>query len=239
MSTSSEKIIVALDVATFKEAEDFVKTLRPVIGMFKVGKQLFTRCGPDIIEMIHHQGGKVFLDLKYHDIPNTVARAVEEAAKLKVFMLTIHAMGGFAMMQEAVASGISSSHNISALPPLIVAVTILTSLKQSDLAAIGMDCPIEKAVSRLAALAKQAGVNGVVASAQEAQRIKAACGNDFIIVTPGIRPQDSSLDDQKRAVTPKDAVRAGSTFMVIGRPILKALDPLKAAEAIAREIGEA
>ncbi len=239
MSPASEKIILALDVATLEEAEGFVRKLRPAIGIFKVGKQLFTRCGPDIIEMIHHHGGKVFLDLKYHDIPNTVARAVEEAARLKVFMLTIHATGGFTMMKEAVASGISSSRTISGPPPLIVAVTILTSLKQEDLNAIGIDLPIEEAVSRLAVLAKQAGVNGVVASAQEAKRIKAACGNDFIIVTPGIRPQDTSLDDQKRAVTPKDALRAGSTFMVIGRPILKANDPLKAAEAIAREIGEA
>jgi orotidine-5'-phosphate decarboxylase len=163
---------------------------------------------------------------------------VEEAAKLKVFMLTIHAMGGLKMMQEAVASSISSARTIPVPPPLIMAVTILTSLKQEDLTAIGIDAPIEEAVSRLAALAKQARVNGVVASAQEAQRIKAACGNDFIIVTPGIRPQDSSLDDQKRVVTPKDAVQAGSTFMVIGRPILKANDPLKAAETIAREIEE-
>ena len=239
MSSVSEKIIVALDVATFEEAEDFVKTLRPVIGIFKVGKQLFTRCGPDIIEMIHHHGGKVFLDLKYHDIPNTVARAVEEAAKLKVFMLTIHATGGLKMMQEAVASGISSSRTISVPPPLIVAVTVLTSLKKEDLFAIGIDLPIKEAVFRLATLAKQAGVNGVVASAQEAQRIKAACGNDFIIVTPGIRLPNSSIDDQKRVVTPKDAVRAGTTFMVIGRPILKANDPLKTAEAIAQEIGEA
>ena len=239
MSPASEKIIVALDVATLEEAEGFVKKLSPAIGIFKVGKQLFTRCGPDIIEMIHHHGSKVFLDLKYHDIPNTVARAVEEAAKLKVFMLTIHAMGGFTMMQEAVASSISSSRTISAPPPIIVAVTILTSLKQEDLVSIGMDLSIEEAVSRLAALAKKAGVNGVVASAQEAQPIKAACGNDFIIVTPGIRPQDASLDDQKRVVTPKDAVRAGSTFMVIGRPILKASDPLEAAEAIVQEIGEA
>ena len=239
MSPAPEKIIVALDVATLEEAEDFVKILRPAIGIFKVGKQLFTRCGPGIIEMIHHHGGKVFLDLKYHDIPNTVARAVEEAAKLKVFMLTIHATGGLKMMQEAVASSLSSSPNSSTPPPLIVAVTILTSLKQADLEAIGMDLPIEEAVTRLAVLAKQAGVNGVVASAQEAQRIKAACGNNFIIVTPGIRPQNTSLDDQKRAVTPKDAVRAGSTFMVIGRPILKANDPLKAAETIAREVEEA
>jgi orotidine-5'-phosphate decarboxylase len=239
MSPASEKIILALDVATLEEAEGFVKTLSPAIGIFKVGKQLFTRCGPSIIEMIHHHGGKVFLDLKYHDIPNTVARAVEEATKLKVFMLTIHAMGGFRMMQEAIASSISNSRNSSTPPPIIVAVTILTSLKQKDLTAIGMDLPIEEAVSRLAALAKQAGVNGVVASAQEAQRIKAACGDGFIIVTPGIRPKDSSLDDQKRVVTPKDAFRAGSTFMVIGRPILKADDPLKAAEAIVQEIGEA
>ena len=239
MSPASEKIILALDVATLEEAESFVKTLSPSIGIFKVGKQLFTRCGPRIIEMIHHHGGKVFLDLKYHDIPNTVARAVEEAAKLKVFMLTIHAMGGFTMMKEAVASSINSSLNLCTPPPIVVAVTILTSLKQEDLAAIGMDLPIEEAASLLAVLAKKAGVNGVVASAQEAQRIKAACGDNFIIVTPGIRPQDASLDDQKRVVTPKDAVRAGSTFMVIGRPILKADDPLKAAEAIVQEIGEA
>ena len=239
MSPPSEKIIVALDVATFKEAEDFVKTLRPAIGIFKVGKQLFTRWGPDIIEMIHHHRGKVFLDLKYHDIPNTVAHAVKEAAKLKVFMLSIHATGGLTMMEEAVASSISSSRTISEPPPLIVSVTILTSLKQEDLTAMGINMPIEEAVFRLAVLAKRAGVNGVVASAQEAQRIKAACGNNFIIVTPGIRPQNTSLDDQKRVVTPKEAVRAGSTFMVIGRPILKANDPLKAAEAIVREIGEA
>ena len=236
MSSASENIILALDVETFEEAEYFVKTLRNTIGIFKVGKQLFTRCGPKIIETVHDHKGKVFLDLKYHDIPNTVARAVEEAVKLKVFMLTIHAMGGMEMMQEAVASSISSARTMSAPPPLIVAVTILTSLKQEDLGAIGIDLPIEEAVSRLAVLAKQAGVKGVVASAQEAQRIKAACGNDFIIVTPGIRPQDTSLDDQKRVVTPKEALRAGSTFMVIGRPILKASDPLKAAQEIAREV---
>lgn len=236
MIPASEKIILALDVETFEEAEYFVKTLSTTIGIFKVGKQLFTRCGPKIIEVIHDHKGKVFLDLKYHDIPNTVARAVEEAAKLKVFMLTIHAMGGMKMMQEAVISCINSSRTMSTPPPLIVAVTILTSLKQEDLGSIGIDLPIEEAVSRLAVLAKQAGVNGVVASAQEAQRIKAACGNDFIIVTPGIRPQDTSLDDQKRVVTPQEALRAGSTFMVIGRPILKASDPLKTAQEIAREV---
>ena len=236
MSPASEKIILALDVETFEEAEYFVKTLRNTIGIFKVGKQLFTRCGPGIIEMVHHHEGKVFLDLKYHDIPNTVARAVEEAAKLKVFMLTIHAMGGMEMMQKAVASSTSSSRTLAVPPPLIVAVTILTSLKQEDLVAIGIDMPIEETVFRLATLAKQAGVNGVVASAQEAQRIKTGCGSDFIIVTPGIRPQNTSLDDQKRTVTPKEALRAGSTFMVIGRPILKAKDPLKAAQDIAHEV---
>ena len=236
MSPASEKIILALDVETFGEAEHFVKSLSNTIGIFKVGKQLFTRCGPKIIEMILHHNGKVFLDLKYHDIPNTVARAVEEAVKLNVFMLTIHAMGGMKMMQEAVISCRNSSRTMSASSPLIVAVTILTSLKQEDLGAVGIDLPIEEAVSRLALLAKQAGVNGVVASAQEAQRIKEACGNDFIIVTPGIRPQATSLDDQKRVVTPKEALKAGATFMVIGRPILKASDPLKVAQEIAREV---
>ena len=236
MSLSSEKIILALDVETFEEAEHFVKTLSKTIGIFKVGKQLFTRCGPGIIEMIHHYEGKVFLDLKYYDIPNTVARAVEEATKFKVFMLTIHAMGGMKMMQEAVISSINSSRTKSVPQPLIVAVTILTSLKQEDLGTIGIDLPIKEAAARLAVLAKQAGVAGVVASAQEVQPIKEACGNDFIVVTPGIRPRDASLDDQKRVVTPKEALQAGSDFMVIGRPILKADEPLKVAQEIVREV---
>ncbi|MCK5254733.1 MAG: orotidine-5'-phosphate decarboxylase, partial [Deltaproteobacteria bacterium] len=186
---SLEKIILALDVEGFNDAEKFVKLLRDTVGVFKVGKQLFTRCGPEIVEMIHHHGGKVFLDLKFHDIPHTVARAVEEACRLRVFMLTIHAMGGQKMIREAVDTNTKWAQNASSPPPLILAVTILTSLKQEDLKDIGIVSPVEEAVLRLAELSRNAGVNGVIASAIEASPIRANCGNDFIIVTPGIRPR--------------------------------------------------
>jgi len=236
MTPLSQKLILALDVETLKEAEHFVKNLSSSIGIFKVGKQLFTHCGPTIIEMIHRHSGKVFLDLKFHDIPNTVSRAVEEACKLNVFMLTIHALGGKKMMQEAVAASRTFARNSSLPPPFILAVTILTSLKPDDLKEIGINASVEEAVSRLAILARQAGVNGVVASAQEAHIIRAVCGNDLIIVTPGIRPQGTARDDQKRAVTPHEALLAGSDYMVIGRPILEARDPLKVAQEIAEEL---
>lgn len=238
MTQLAEKLILALDVETSKDAEHFVKTLRGSIGIFKVGKQLFTHYGPPIIEMIHRHGGKVFLDLKYHDIPNTVARAVEAACKLNVFMLTIHALGGKKMMQEAVAACHTCAQYNALPPPLILAVTILTSLKPDDLQEIGITASLEEAVSRLAVLARDAGVNGVVASAQETQIIRAACGNDLVIVTPGIRPLGSARDDQKRTLTPYQALQAGSDFLVIGRPILEAGDPLKAAGEIVEELGE-
>ena len=234
---SSEKIILALDVESFKEAEKFVVLLREDIGVFKVGKQLFTHCGPEIIEMINSHGGKAFLDLKYHDIPHTVARAVEEACKLKVFMLTLHATGGQEMMREAVDASIRMAQEHSFPPPLILAVTILTSLQQEDLADIGMNSPVEEAVLRLAELAKSAGVQGVVASAKEAALIRDTCGSNFVIVTPGIRPKGTASGDQKRTLTPKEALLAGSDYIVIGRPILKAKDPLKTAREIVEDIG--
>ena len=233
---SSEKIILALDIKSFKEAEEFVELLRDYVGVFKVGKQLFTHCGPKIIEMIHHHKGKVFLDLKYHDIPHTVARAVEEACKLKVFMLTLHAMGGQKMMQGAVDASIKMAKKLSSTPPLILAVTILTSLQQEDLKDIGMVPPIEDAVLRLAKLSQRAGVNGVVASARETALIRATCGSDFIIVTPGIRPKGTTPYDQKRTVTPKEALLAGSDYIVIGRPLLEASDPIEAAKEIVKEL---
>ncbi len=234
---SSEKIILALDVEGFNDAEKFVKLLCDTVGVFKVGKQLFTRCGPEIVEMIHRHGGKVFLDLKFHDIPHTVARAVEEACRLRVFMLTIHAMGGQKMIRDAVDTSTKWAQNASSPPPLILAVTILTSLKQEDLKDIGIVSPVEEAVLRLAELSRHAGVNGVIASAREASPIRANCGNDFIIVTPGIRPRGTAPDDQKRTVTPKEALVAGANYIVVGRPILKAKDPLKAAMEIIEELG--
>jgi len=226
-SISSEKIISALDVESFKEAEKFVKLLKHTIGVFKVGKQLFTNCGPKVVEMIQQHGGKVFLDLKFHDIPHTVACAVEEA---------LHAMGGQKMMQEAVHASIKQAQGPSYPPPILLAVTILTSLRQEDLEGIGIVSSMEEAVLRLAKLSKHAGVHGVIASAREAALIRANCGDDFIIVTPGIRPKGVALDDQKRAVTPGEAIIAGSDYIVIGRPILEAKDPLKVANEIVEEL---
>jgi orotidine-5'-phosphate decarboxylase len=236
-AVSSEKIILALDVESFKEAERFVELLRDYIGIFKVGKQLFTHCGPKLIKMVHHHRGKVFLDLKYHDIPHTAARAVEEACKLKVFMLTLHAMGGRKMMQEAVEASIKMARKLSSTPPLILAVTILTSLQKEDLKEIGIDSPVKEMVLHLAKLSQQAGVNGVVASAREAALIRDTCGRNFIIVTPGIRPKGKGPDDQKRTLTPREAISAGSDYIVIGRPVLKALDPLEVARGIVQELG--
>jgi orotidine-5'-phosphate decarboxylase len=237
MSTSAEKIILALDVDSFEAAEEMVKKLSGMIGIYKVGMQLFTRCGPRIIEMIHAHRGRVFLDLKFHDIPNTVARAVEEACKHNVFMLTVHAQGGKRMMASAVAA--AGMRRGASSPPLIVAVTVLTSMSQEDLQELGIDAPIQSAVSRLAALARQAGTSGVVASAKEAPLIRASCGKDFIIVTPGIRPQGSSPGDQKRTVTPAEAFAAGADYLVIGRPVLEAPDPVQAARDITAEVQRA
>ncbi len=238
MSPSSEKIILALDVDSFEAAEAMVKKLSGVIGMFKVGKQLFTRCGPRVIEMIHSHRGRVFLDLKFHDIPNTVARAVEEACKHGVFMLTLHALGGKKMIAQAVAAAATLSRSTASSPPLIVAVTVLTSMAQEDLQEVGIGGPVESAVSRLAALAQQAGAEGVVASAREASLIRTVCGEPFVIVTPGIRPRGSAAGDQKRTVTPAEALAAGADYLVIGRPILEAADPVRAAREIAAEVGE-
>jgi len=237
MNASADKIILALDVDSFEAAEEMVKKLGGMIGIYKVGMQLFTRCGPRIIEMIHAHRGRVFLDLKFHDIPNTVARAVEEACKHNVFMLTVHAQGGKKMMAGAVAAAAGMRRGISP-PPLIVAVTVLTSMSQEDLQELGIDAPVQSAVSHLAALARQAGTSGVVASAKEAPLIRASCGKDFIIVTPGIRPQGSSPGDQKRTVTPAEALAAGADYLVIGRPVLEAADPVQAARVITEEVAE-
>ncbi len=237
MNRQSEKIILALDVDSFEAAEEMVKKLSGMIGIYKVGMQLFTRCGPRIIEMIHAHRGRVFLDLKFHDIPNTVARAVEEACKHNVFMLTVHAQGGKRMMASAVAA--AGMRRGTSPPPLIVAVTVLTSMSQEDLQELGMDSPVQSAVSHLAALARQAGTSGVVASAKEAPLIRASCGKDFIIVTPGIRPQGSSPGDQKRTVTPAEAFAAGADYLVIGRPVLEAPDPVQAARDITAEVQRA
>lgn len=231
-----ERLIFALDVDGFSEAENWVEKLRENVGVFKVGKQLFTRCGPDVIKMIRDHGGEVFLDLKYHDIPNTVAKAAVEACKLGVKIFNVHALGGLEMMRKAVEEVNAYCAAASIKRPMMLAVTILTSATEETLREIGIDRSVDEMVSRLAKLAKDAGFDGVVASPQEVAMIRAACGDDFAIVTPGIRPIFAALDDQKRVTTPADAIAAGATALVIGRPISAAADPLEAAGKILTEI---
>jgi len=231
------KIIFALDVDTFDAATQWVTTLSGRVGMFKVGKQLFTAYGPDIVRMIEDAGGEVFLDLKYHDIPNTVAMASREAARLKVKLFNLHALGGYEMMartMEMMDREFPGNDRSK-----VLAVTILTSSTEETLRQVGIEYPVTEMVPRLALLAKKAGIDGVVASPREVPLIRQACGSDFLIVTPGVRPSFAATDDQKRIMTPGDAVAAGSDYLVIGRPISAAADPLRAVEAIVDEIAAA
>jgi orotidine-5'-phosphate decarboxylase len=236
---AKERLIFALDVDCFEDAEKWVKLLHDKVGVFKVGKQLFTRCGSDVVRMIRGEGGEVFLDLKYHDIPNTVAMAGVEACRLGVRMFNVHALGGPEMMRETVAKADVFCPRGSAERPLLLAVTILTSSTEETLRAVGIDRPVREMVPRLARLAKEAGMDGVVASPQEVGLIREACGPEFVIVTPGVRPAFASLDDQKRVTTPAEAIAAGADYLVIGRPISAAADPVEAADLILAEIEEA
>jgi orotidine-5'-phosphate decarboxylase len=231
-----ERLIFALDVEHFGEAQTLVGLLKGHIGLFKVGKQLFTHAGPKVIDMIRRKGEHVFLDLKFHDIPNTVAKAGEEAAKLGAAMFTVHSMGGYEMMKHAVESSRNVAKQLNVPKPLILAVTILTSMDQATLEEVGIQAPLEEQVIRLATLAKKAGVSGVVASPREISLIREHCGSDFLIVTPGVRPASATKDDQKRTLTPGEAVRAGADYIVVGRPIKDAEDPVRAADEIVREI---
>jgi orotidine-5'-phosphate decarboxylase len=239
IENARQKLIFALDVDQFEEAEHFVKLLHDKVGMFKVGKQLFTRCGPEVIHMIKGEGGNVFLDLKYHDIPNTVAMACLEADRLGVGMFNVHALGGSEMMKTA-AEAVRNRCAVEKRPmPLMLAVTILTSSTEETLREIGIEHSVEEMVPRLARLAQAAGFGGVVASPREIGLIREACGPDFAIVTPGVRPATASTDDQKRVTTPADAIAAGADHLVVGRPIAKAGDPVAAAEAIVEEMAQA
>ncbi|MHB1399312.1 MAG: orotidine-5'-phosphate decarboxylase [Trichloromonadaceae bacterium] len=236
---AKERLIFALDVDSFAEAEQWVRQLHGQVGLFKVGKQLFTRCGPQVVEMVRREGGSVFLDLKYHDIPNTVAMATVEACRLGVRMVNVHALGGREMMARTVAEVDRIAPRGSAERPLLLAVTILTSSTEATLQEIGIDRSVREMVPRLAKLAQEAGMDGVVASPQEVDLIRAACGPDFAIVTPGVRPGFASLDDQKRVTTPGEAITAGADYLVIGRPISAAADPVAAADLILDEMSAA
>jgi orotidine-5'-phosphate decarboxylase len=231
-----DKIIFALDVEHFAEAQRWVALLKDRVGLFKVGKQLFTHAGPKVIDMIRQKGQKVFLDLKYHDIPNTVARAGEEATKLNVTMFNLHALGGFEMMKKTVEASQTMAKSLGMAKPIILAVTVLTSMDEGTLKEVGVQGPLIEEVGRLASLASKAGVDGVIASPQEIGIIRERCGEKFLIVTPGIRAPSEKKDDQKRTLTPKEAISAGANYLVIGRPIKEAKDPLEAVQKIIEDI---
>lgn len=236
MQNAKQRLIFALDVDDYAVAEKWVSQLQENVGLFKIGKQLFTKCGPQVVQMVREHGGEVFLDLKYHDIPNTVAKAAVEACKLGVKMFNVHALGGLEMMQKTVAEVDAYCASAEIERPIMLAVTILTSSTEETLRAVGIDRPVTEMVPRLAKLAQDAGFDGVVASPQEAELIRAACGENFQIVTPGVRPSFAAMDDQKRVTTPAAAIAAGATALVIGRPISAADNPLEAAGMILQEI---
>ncbi len=236
MNDPKDKIIFALDVEHFQEAQQWVNLLKNRVGMFKVGKQLFTHAGPKVVDMIRQKGQKVFLDLKFHDIPNTVAKAGEEATKLNATMFNLHALGGFEMIKKTVDSSKALAKKMGLPKPLILAVTILTSMDEGTLREVGVQGPVPEAVGRLAALSAKAGVDGVVASPQEIEIVRKLCGEKFLIVTPGIRLPPEKKDDQKRTLSPREAISAGANYLVIGRPIKEAKDPLEAVEKIIGDI---
>ena len=225
------RLLVALDVESGARALELAEHLRDTAGGFKIGSRLFTLEGPSLVRSLADSGVRVFLDLKFHDIPNTVAGAVSEAAKLNVTMLTVHASGGTKMLKAATEASAQSSSK-----PLILGVTVLTSLSDEDLQEQGITEGVQPHVLRLAGTALKAGCSGIVASAKEASHLRQMLGTGFAIVTPGVRPSGTEVGDQARVVTPKEAIEAGATYIVVGRPITDATDPATAAAAILQEI---
>ena len=232
----NDKLILALDVKDEGEAFSWVDRLHDKVGFFKIGKQLFTSTGPSVVGEIVNRGGGVFLDLKFHDIPNTVIAASVEAVRLGVNMFNVHSLGGYEMMAGAAEAVHEESEKLGIEKPIFIAVTILTSTDEEGLKSVGISLPIKDEVRKLALLAKKAGLDGVVASPQEISLVKEACGKNFIVVTPGVRPFFAEKDDQKRVMTPGEAVEAGADYLVIGRPITNAEDPVKATSLIAEEM---
>lgn len=232
--THDPKVIVALDYADASSALNFVAQLDPALCKLKVGKELFTTAGPQLVEKLVEKDFKVFLDLKFHDIPNTVAKACEAASKLGVWMLNVHASGGSAMMKAALEG--TEKGKQSAERPYLIAVTVLTSMNQATLQEIGVQTDIAQHVLNLALLTEKSGLDGVVCSALEAELLRKHVADTFVLVTPGIRPASASKDDQTRIVTPMQALSLGANYLVVGRPITQAQDPLVALTAIHQEI---
>ncbi|ALQ08211.1 orotidine 5'-phosphate decarboxylase [Pseudoalteromonas sp. Bsw20308] len=228
----SKKILIALDYDDQQIALDFVKQLSPETCRLKVGKEMFTYFGPTFVKELIDLGFDVFLDLKFHDIPNTVAKAVTAAAKMGVWMVNVHASGGFEMMNKAK----TALEKFGDKAPLLIAVTVLTSMDEKELERLGIDKPAKEQVIYLAKLAQEAGLDGVVCSAQEAEVLKSELGESFKLITPGIRPEGSAAGDQKRIMTPKQAIDAGSDYLVIGRPITQSENPLRVLTDINKSI---
>jgi len=236
-----DRLLVALDVESGARALELAARLRDTAGGFKIGSRLFTLEGPSLVRSLADTGVRVFLDLKFHDIPNTVAQAVESAVMTGAWMVNVHASGGAAMMEGARRAAVDTAARRGTKPPLLIGVTVLTSMDAATLAAVGVDRPLERQVVALAQLARQAGLDGVVASPLETGLLRAACGPQFVIVTPGIRGAAAGAEknDQSRTMGPAEAVGAGATYIVVGRPIIAARDPRAAAEAIAEELRSA
>lgn len=230
-------ILVALDVDTVDEAVALADRLRGVVGGFKIGSRLFTSRGPAFVEQMVARGDRVFLDLKFHDIPNTVAGAVAAATRLGVWMVNVHAAGGETMMRAAKAAAVEEAARTGQTTPLVIAVTVLTSFDQATLAGVGIETPVTEQVKRLARLTQRAGLDGVVASPQEIGLIRDVCGSAFAIVTPGIRGASDEKGDQRRTLSAADALAAGASYLVVGRPIIAAADPRSAAERLAEACG--
>ncbi len=230
-------IIVALDVPTSEKAVDLAHRLVGAVGAFKIGSELFTVAGPDMVRQIRAIGIPVFLDLKYHDIPNTVAKAVEGAVRLDVQMLTIHTCGGSAMMEAAEKAAQRTASELGRPAPLVLGVTVLTSFDSNGLAEVGFQANVGHQVERLAGLAARCGLRGLVCSPLEIISLRQLLPSSIQLVTPGIRPPDSAKDDQKRTLTPAEAMKAGADWLVIGRPIYAAVDPRAAAESILASLG--
>ena len=251
--TPAQRLIVALDVNSVEEATRWVKILTPMgVTHFKVGLGLFTLAGPAAVEAIHQQGGQVFLDLKFHDIPATVAMATMAAVRLRVWMTNLHIQGGSAMMRRALAAVREEAGRAHRKPPLLIGVTVLTSMAERDLADLGLRKTLKDQVLYLAKLAQSVGLDGIVASAKEALTIRWTCGDGFLIVTPGIRPAQLGplpfpspsggegmmrREDQRRTATPEEALKAGADYLVVGRPILEASDPIPVVQGILKDLG--
>lgn len=233
---ADSRLIVALDYPGFEEMKAAVEKLGDSISHYKVGMELYYSAGPAAIQYLTELGKQVFLDLKLHDIPNTVAGSSAALTRLGVFMFNVHASGGQAMMSAAVESCTKQAQQLGMKRPLLIAVTVLTSINQKEWTNLGHAAAIAEQVVRLAVLAKESGMDGVVASAQEAAAIRQACGPDFHIITPGIRPVWAAANDQSRITTPADALKAGASFLVVGRPITAAENPVEAASKIIAEM---